>query len=221
MFIGWVWSSSIHFQRKKKWLYTFKRLLTISNTGVSQSSARCVCVCDIYKKEDSVQRAECKLCDQPPITLSQGTGRTRKYSSLNWPLGHSVKKKRKRKHYIDLMISVCSNANIDIDEWHKVGWPTLACARHHWPSAFFSFCLVVKPSGHHLKLALKMQNYAKAMFKPMRWGLNPHSMSPWPVSNTMCWILCQWNIALYIPLCIHLNRYNVGVHEIFLSCYIT
>ncbi|XP_032358051.1 pseudokinase FAM20A [Etheostoma spectabile] len=27
---------------------------------------------------------------------------------------------------------------------------------------------VVKPSGHHLKLALKMQNYAKAMFKPMR-----------------------------------------------------
>lgn len=28
--------------------------------------------------------------------------------------------------------------------------------------------LVVKPSGHHLKLALKMRNYAKAMFKPMR-----------------------------------------------------
>lgn len=27
---------------------------------------------------------------------------------------------------------------------------------------------VVKPSGHHLKLALKMQNLAKAMFKPMR-----------------------------------------------------
>nr|XP_057917225.1 pseudokinase FAM20A [Doryrhamphus excisus] len=27
---------------------------------------------------------------------------------------------------------------------------------------------VVKPSGHHLKLALKMQNFAKAMFKPMR-----------------------------------------------------
>ncbi|CAG04418.1 unnamed protein product, partial [Tetraodon nigroviridis] len=27
---------------------------------------------------------------------------------------------------------------------------------------------VVKPSGHHLKLTLKMQNYAKAMFKPMR-----------------------------------------------------
>nr|XP_040032668.1 pseudokinase FAM20A [Gasterosteus aculeatus aculeatus] len=27
---------------------------------------------------------------------------------------------------------------------------------------------VVKPSGHHLKLALKMRNYAKAMFKPMR-----------------------------------------------------
>ncbi|XP_008313353.1 pseudokinase FAM20A [Cynoglossus semilaevis] len=27
---------------------------------------------------------------------------------------------------------------------------------------------VVKPSGHHLKLALKMTNYAKAMFKPMR-----------------------------------------------------
>lgn len=30
--------------------------------------------------------------------------------------------------------------------------------------------LVVKPSGHHLKLALKMETYAKAMFKPMRWG---------------------------------------------------
>ncbi|TWW81473.1 Pseudokinase FAM20A [Takifugu flavidus] len=28
--------------------------------------------------------------------------------------------------------------------------------------------LVVKPSGHHLKLALKMETYAKAMFKPMR-----------------------------------------------------
>uniref|UniRef100_A0AAQ5YLU5 FAM20 C-terminal domain-containing protein n=1 Tax=Amphiprion ocellaris TaxID=80972 RepID=A0AAQ5YLU5_AMPOC len=27
---------------------------------------------------------------------------------------------------------------------------------------------VVKPSGHHLKLALKMKNFAKAMFKPMR-----------------------------------------------------
>ncbi|XP_022598023.1 pseudokinase FAM20A [Seriola dumerili] len=27
---------------------------------------------------------------------------------------------------------------------------------------------VVKPSGHHLKLALKMRNFAKAMFKPMR-----------------------------------------------------
>lgn len=27
---------------------------------------------------------------------------------------------------------------------------------------------VVKPSGHHLKLALKMRNLAKAMFKPMR-----------------------------------------------------
>ncbi|KAK1881110.1 Pseudokinase FAM20A [Dissostichus eleginoides] len=27
---------------------------------------------------------------------------------------------------------------------------------------------VVKPSGHHLKLALKMQNFGKAMFKPMR-----------------------------------------------------
>ncbi|XP_028989846.1 pseudokinase FAM20A [Betta splendens] len=27
---------------------------------------------------------------------------------------------------------------------------------------------VVKPSGHHLKLALKMHNFAKAMFKPMR-----------------------------------------------------
>ncbi|XP_056892653.1 pseudokinase FAM20A [Takifugu flavidus] len=27
---------------------------------------------------------------------------------------------------------------------------------------------VVKPSGHHLKLALKMETYAKAMFKPMR-----------------------------------------------------
>ncbi|XP_034049243.1 pseudokinase FAM20A [Thalassophryne amazonica] len=27
---------------------------------------------------------------------------------------------------------------------------------------------VVKPSGHHLKLALKMKNLAKAMFKPMR-----------------------------------------------------
>ncbi|XP_020503810.1 pseudokinase FAM20A [Labrus bergylta] len=27
---------------------------------------------------------------------------------------------------------------------------------------------VVKPSGHHLKLALKMQNFAKVMFKPMR-----------------------------------------------------
>ncbi|XP_061564944.1 pseudokinase FAM20A [Cololabis saira] len=27
---------------------------------------------------------------------------------------------------------------------------------------------VVKPSGHHLKLALKLQNFAKAMFKPMR-----------------------------------------------------
>lgn len=29
---------------------------------------------------------------------------------------------------------------------------------------------VVKPSGHHLKLALKMSNFAKVMFKPMRWG---------------------------------------------------
>lgn len=27
---------------------------------------------------------------------------------------------------------------------------------------------VVKPSGHHLKLALKMRNFAKAMYKPMR-----------------------------------------------------
>uniref|UniRef100_A0A8C6TLG9 FAM20A golgi associated secretory pathway pseudokinase n=1 Tax=Neogobius melanostomus TaxID=47308 RepID=A0A8C6TLG9_9GOBI len=27
---------------------------------------------------------------------------------------------------------------------------------------------VVKPSGHHLKLALKMSNFAKVMFKPMR-----------------------------------------------------
>ncbi|XP_077595801.1 pseudokinase FAM20A [Stigmatopora nigra] len=27
---------------------------------------------------------------------------------------------------------------------------------------------VVKPSGHHLKLTLKMQNFGKAMFKPMR-----------------------------------------------------
>lgn len=27
---------------------------------------------------------------------------------------------------------------------------------------------VVKPSGHHLKLALKFQNFGKAMFKPMR-----------------------------------------------------
>ncbi|XP_017273726.1 pseudokinase FAM20A [Kryptolebias marmoratus] len=27
---------------------------------------------------------------------------------------------------------------------------------------------VVKPSGHHLKLALKMRNFGKAMFKPMR-----------------------------------------------------
>ncbi|XP_057681652.1 pseudokinase FAM20A [Corythoichthys intestinalis] len=27
---------------------------------------------------------------------------------------------------------------------------------------------VVKPSGHHLKLALKLQNFGKAMFKPMR-----------------------------------------------------
>uniref|UniRef100_A0A3P9IFQ6 FAM20A golgi associated secretory pathway pseudokinase n=1 Tax=Oryzias latipes TaxID=8090 RepID=A0A3P9IFQ6_ORYLA len=27
---------------------------------------------------------------------------------------------------------------------------------------------VVKPSGHHLKLALKLRNFAKAMFKPMR-----------------------------------------------------
>ncbi|XP_072229475.1 pseudokinase FAM20A isoform X1 [Leuresthes tenuis] len=27
---------------------------------------------------------------------------------------------------------------------------------------------VVKPSGHHLKLALKMRNFAKVMFKPMR-----------------------------------------------------
>lgn len=27
---------------------------------------------------------------------------------------------------------------------------------------------VVKPSGHHLKLALKMQDYGKVMFKPMR-----------------------------------------------------
>uniref|UniRef100_A0A8C7CKG5 FAM20A golgi associated secretory pathway pseudokinase n=1 Tax=Oncorhynchus kisutch TaxID=8019 RepID=A0A8C7CKG5_ONCKI len=28
--------------------------------------------------------------------------------------------------------------------------------------------IMVKPSGHHLKLALKMQNFGKAMFKPMR-----------------------------------------------------
>lgn len=28
---------------------------------------------------------------------------------------------------------------------------------------------MVKPSGHHLKLALKMQDYGKVMFKPMRW----------------------------------------------------
>lgn len=51
-----------------------------------------------------------------------------------------------------------------------------------------SFCLsaaVVKPSGHHLKLALKMNNFAKAMFKPMRWGLNLHLMSTWSSSNTI------------------------------------
>uniref|UniRef100_A0A7N8Y0U5 FAM20A golgi associated secretory pathway pseudokinase n=1 Tax=Mastacembelus armatus TaxID=205130 RepID=A0A7N8Y0U5_9TELE len=29
-------------------------------------------------------------------------------------------------------------------------------------------CWLVKPSGHHLKLALKLQDFAKVMFKPMR-----------------------------------------------------
>lgn len=43
----------------------------------------------------SAERADCKLCGQPPITLSQGAGRTRKHSSLNWPLGHSAEKKEK------------------------------------------------------------------------------------------------------------------------------
>lgn len=44
---------------------------------------------------------------------------------------------------------------------------------------------MVKPSGHHLKLALKMRNFAKAMFKPMRWELNPHLVNWWSSSNTI------------------------------------
>lgn len=58
-----------------------------------------------------------------------------------------------------------------------------------------SFCLfvaVVKPSGHHLKLALKMHNFAKAMFKPMRWGLNLHLMSTWFSSNNVNSFLYQF-----------------------------
>lgn len=70
---------------------------------------------------------------------------------------------------------------------------------------YYSSALVVKPSGHHLKLTLKMQNYAKAMFKPMRWGLKPPLVIPRSLSNAVYWTLHHWR-----------NRCKHGVHEIFL-----
>lgn len=73
-----------------------------------------------------------------------------------------------------MLLTVCFSLakNIEISvEWSHVGqmlWykkTSRSRTTHH-----VSVCLptVVKPSGHHLKLALKMRNLAKAMFKPMR-----------------------------------------------------
>uniref|UniRef100_A0A3Q3Q778 FAM20 C-terminal domain-containing protein n=1 Tax=Monopterus albus TaxID=43700 RepID=A0A3Q3Q778_MONAL len=47
---------------------------------------------------------------------------------------------------------------------------TVVSAGERWMDGISKFrgCCLVKPSGHHLKLALKMHNLAKAMFKPMR-----------------------------------------------------
>lgn len=76
-----------------------------------------------------------------------------------------------------------------------------------------SACLpaVVKPSGHHLKLALKMRNLAKAMFKPMRWGnLVGHFQlvkSMKSHKNMKCWVrlhsmLLQYSV--YVMFCVNL-----------------
>lgn len=92
----------------------------------------------------------------------------------------------------------------------------------HWPSnvslSRCSSALVVKPSGHHLKLALKMQNYAKAMFKPMRWGLNTHSMSPWSISKHN--LLYFMSVKQHSPVrpAIHLKKRNIGLHNFMVHC---
>uniref|UniRef100_A0A3Q0QXH9 FAM20A golgi associated secretory pathway pseudokinase n=1 Tax=Amphilophus citrinellus TaxID=61819 RepID=A0A3Q0QXH9_AMPCI len=53
-----------------------------------------------------------------------------------------------------------------IKDMQKIG--LISTLVYHKTSCFCVSPTVVKPSGHHLKLALKMHNFAKAMFKPMR-----------------------------------------------------
>lgn len=122
-------------------------------------------------------RTEQVLCDQPPIILSQGTASARKYSSLSQPLGRSLHKQARTEIYLMLTVYFCQTRELTQG---KTGVSFCIAFRpklippplHLRPSGlclcFRVAALVVKPSGHHLKLALKMQNFAKAMFKPMR-----------------------------------------------------